>query len=447
MAELVLTEDRGAVRHVVLNRPEKRNAFNGDLVLAVGDALRAAPTTPASTAWCCAARARCSPPAWTSARWPTSPPTPEQLRPFRRAVPGGLEPPPRRWPSRPCARSTAPASAARSSSRSRATCASSPPTRCSGMPETRIGLIPDVGGSSRLPQVVGLGRAKELIMTGKLIGGEEAERIGLANRVAPAEELEAATQTLVDELLACAPVAVGLAKRVMDASARPALAATLELEVAMQELLRAHGGLRRGHRRVPREARGGVQRAVRLRGILVRRARAGAIVAMRILMHARQLGHVTPLARRPRAPAGTRCWSPPSAAWRPTSSAPGCRSPPSTARPRRSGARSSPRRSTADIETAHARMIAEYFGRMDTVAALPGLAASSRTGGPDVILRDSWEFASTLVAAPARDPARRVGLGLAVGRGGRRSRLGRRSTSLARSSACRRRRAGARRRT
>ena len=90
-----------------------------------------------------------------------------------------------------------------------------------GMPETRIGLIPDVGGSSRLPQIVGLGRAKELIMTGKLIGGEEAERIGLANRVAPAEELEAATQALVDELLACAPVAVGLAKRVMDASARP----------------------------------------------------------------------------------------------------------------------------------------------------------------------------------------------------------------------------------
>ena len=72
-------------------------------------------------------------------------------------------------------------------------------------------------------------------MTGKLIDGTEAERIGLANRVAPAEELEAATHALVDELLACAPVAVGLAKRVMDASARPALAATLELEVAMQE--------------------------------------------------------------------------------------------------------------------------------------------------------------------------------------------------------------------
>jgi enoyl-CoA hydratase/carnithine racemase len=104
-----------------------------------------------------------------------------------------------------------------------------------GLPETRVGLIPDVGGSSRLPQVVGLGRAKELIMTGRLISGEEAERIGLANRVAPPEELEAATQALVDELLACAPVAVGLAKKAMDASARPALAATLELEVALQE--------------------------------------------------------------------------------------------------------------------------------------------------------------------------------------------------------------------
>ncbi len=53
------------------------------------------------------------------------------------------------------------------------------------------------------------------------------ERIGLT--------LDAAGWALVDELLACAPVAVGLAKRVMDASARPALSATLELEVAMQE--------------------------------------------------------------------------------------------------------------------------------------------------------------------------------------------------------------------
>lgn len=73
-------------------------------------------------------------------------------------------------------------------------------------------------------------------MTGKLIGAEEAERIGLVNRVAPPEELESATQQLADELLACGPLAVGLAKRVMDAAAKPALAATLEQEVTVQQL-------------------------------------------------------------------------------------------------------------------------------------------------------------------------------------------------------------------
>jgi enoyl-CoA hydratase/carnithine racemase len=108
-----------------------------------------------------------------------------------------------------------------------------------GLPETRIGLIPDVGGSSRLPSVIGVGRAKEMIMTGKLIAGEEAERIGLVNRVAPAAELDAATEQLAGELLACAPIAVGLAKRVIDAAAKPALATTLELEVMAQQLCAA----------------------------------------------------------------------------------------------------------------------------------------------------------------------------------------------------------------
>ena len=54
-----------------------------------------------------------------------------------------------------------------------------------------------------------------------MIDGTEAERIGLVNRVAPAAELDAATDALVDELLACAPVAVGFAKRVLDGAAKP----------------------------------------------------------------------------------------------------------------------------------------------------------------------------------------------------------------------------------
>ncbi len=104
-----------------------------------------------------------------------------------------------------------------------------------GLPEVKFGIIPDVGGCTRLPAVVGLGRAKELIMTARTIDAAEAHRIGLVNRVVPAEELETATQVLVDELLANSHVAVGRAKRVMDASARPTLAQTLEMEVSVQE--------------------------------------------------------------------------------------------------------------------------------------------------------------------------------------------------------------------
>jgi enoyl-CoA hydratase/carnithine racemase len=96
--------------------------------------------------------------------------------------------------------------------------------------------VPDVGGSSRLPAVVGLGRAKEMVMASKIVDGTEAERVGLVNRLADADGLDAATAQLADELLACAPVAVGLAKRLLDSAAKPALALTLEQEVTAQAL-------------------------------------------------------------------------------------------------------------------------------------------------------------------------------------------------------------------
>jgi enoyl-CoA hydratase/carnithine racemase len=234
MSDLVLSEDRGPIRHVVLNRPEKRNAFHGELVLATGAALRAAADDPAVR--CVVLRG--AGPMFSSGMdlgaLSELAAAPENLRAFRSRCIDAWNVAEQMPKPVICAIHGACIGGALELA-----------LACDfrvlagdavvGMPETRIGLIPDIGGSSRLPQVVGLGRAKELIMTGKLIGAEEAERIGLANRVAPAAELDAAVQALADELLACAPVALALAKRVMDASARPALAATLELEVVAQE--------------------------------------------------------------------------------------------------------------------------------------------------------------------------------------------------------------------
>ena len=125
-----------------------------------------------------------------------------------------------------------------------------------GLVETRVGLLPDVGGCSRLPAVVGVGIAKELILTGRMIDGTEAHRIGFANRVAPAEDLEEATRALCDELLSAAPRAVALAKRVIDAAAKPDLAASLDREVTAQAELAssadfAEGARAFGERRQP----------------------------------------------------------------------------------------------------------------------------------------------------------------------------------------------------
>ena len=110
-------------------------------------------------------------------------------------------------------------------------------------------------------------------MTGKLIDGTEAERIGLANRVAPAEELEDATQALVDELLACAPVAVGLAKRGDGRLRTPRAGGDARARGRDAGALRALGRLRGGRERVPREAPAAVHRELtgrargRLRGV------------------------------------------------------------------------------------------------------------------------------------------------------------------------------------
>jgi enoyl-CoA hydratase/carnithine racemase len=231
---IVFTEDHGPVRHVVLNRPEKRNAMSQELLRALGQALREAAAE--ESVHCVLLRGEG--PVFSAgvdlvelaassgeaghmrtfrnvflacANLCEEMPKPVVCQIHRTCVGGALE------VALGCDLRIASSDAS------------------FGLPEVRFGIIPDVGGSTRLPAVVGLGRAKELIMTARMIDAAEAERIGLINRVVAPEELEQATQALVDELLANSHVAVGRAKRVLDASARPTIAQSLELEIAVQE--------------------------------------------------------------------------------------------------------------------------------------------------------------------------------------------------------------------
>lgn len=233
---LVGIEDRGAVRHIVISRPEKRNAMNEDLIRDLGHAFQEAAATDAIR--CVVVRGEG--PMFSSGmdlgalRMLSE--RPDQLRVFRGGVLSAWNLLEEMTKPTICQIHGACIGGAMELALA-ADMRVMAEDAVAGLLETRIGLLPDVGGCSRLPAVVGLGVAKELIMTGKVIDGHEAHRIGFANRIASADDLGSATEKLTDELLTCAPLAVGLAKRVMDAAAKPALAATLEQEVTSQQVL------------------------------------------------------------------------------------------------------------------------------------------------------------------------------------------------------------------
>ena len=84
-----------------------------------------------------------------------------------------------------------------------------------GLPEVRLAVTPGAGGTQRLPRVVGSARARELILTGRVIDATEAERIGLVTRVVPAGEAVHAAEALAEEIAARGPLAVREAKRLV----------------------------------------------------------------------------------------------------------------------------------------------------------------------------------------------------------------------------------------
>jgi len=87
-----------------------------------------------------------------------------------------------------------------------------------GAPEVKLGIIPGDGGTQRLPRLVGLGRAMEMVLTGDFIDAQEAFRIGLVNRIVPHEELMESVMTLAQKIASRPPLAVKYAKEAVNRS-------------------------------------------------------------------------------------------------------------------------------------------------------------------------------------------------------------------------------------
>lgn len=105
-----------------------------------------------------------------------------------------------------------------------------------GIPEVCLGIVPDLGGAQRLPRVIGLGRAKELIFTGRLIDAAEAERIGLVNKVVPADKLMEAATELAKEIMDNGLIAIGLAKKIANKSMEIDMETVLEYSILAQDI-------------------------------------------------------------------------------------------------------------------------------------------------------------------------------------------------------------------
>ncbi|MBK9239081.1 MAG: enoyl-CoA hydratase/isomerase family protein [Acidobacteria bacterium] len=105
-----------------------------------------------------------------------------------------------------------------------------------GQPEVGLGIIPGAGATQRLPRIVGLGRAKHLILTGDAIDAQRALDWGLVSAVVPAAELMTQALALAEKVLTRGPLAIRLAKLALNASARVDLDSGLLFETLAQAI-------------------------------------------------------------------------------------------------------------------------------------------------------------------------------------------------------------------
>ena len=115
-----------------------------------------------------------------------------------------------------------------------------------GLPEVGLGMIPGSGGTQRLARLVGLGRAKDVVMRRRRITAKDALAWGLVSEVVPAGELDAAVDRVIGDLDQLSPLALRMAKRVLNHVYDAPLSIGLELEGLAYALLRTTHDFREG---------------------------------------------------------------------------------------------------------------------------------------------------------------------------------------------------------
>ena len=115
-----------------------------------------------------------------------------------------------------------------------------------GLPEVHLAVIPGAGGTQRLPRVVGQARAREMILTGRVVNADEAARIGLVHEVVPPGEAVARAVAIGQEIAARGPLAVREAKRLIDAASDLDLDAGLAAELDASERIFASDDMLEG---------------------------------------------------------------------------------------------------------------------------------------------------------------------------------------------------------
>ena len=115
-----------------------------------------------------------------------------------------------------------------------------------GLPEVGLGMIPGSGGTQRLARLIGLGRAKDVIMRRKRISASDALAWGLVSELVPRDDLERAVDAVIDELVELSPLALAMAKRVLNHAYDGPLPIGLELEGLAYGLLRSTDDFREG---------------------------------------------------------------------------------------------------------------------------------------------------------------------------------------------------------